>query len=667
MRMKKNIALVLVLIMVLGLIGSAQAEPTKLTAQQADMQINYLFSNFKTFQQDETNRTWQYAVTDLNHDGQLELIAASLNTADHTTDVKLWEMNLKDSTFREGKITVPQNDTFPDIIAENADTYYDKDTDTWSYMFYDNVVLSQDDVYSVKTSVTYKEERLNFTRLAIQHTMNLNGYISTTYTDFDGRTITPEAYNSAGANAYATLEKSSTNFDWFRFADVSNVSRLADSYSVFDGEKQPDKTTPAPTPVPTSGPQPPRPTYLTITKNPTNETHVAGETAWFVADANAYDSLTWTFISPNGGQYSWSSFSNIFPYASVGGSGSTTLSISNVAQDMNNWSVACTFYYNGQTARTNSAYLYVRQSPKPTPTPVPYGGMITGSVTDFAMSTVSLYLNNGTSVSIPREICDCQGDYYIGASADVYYNGSAPTRQSIYRVVVYGKQPLGPIYGSANGTIYACAMHTFMIHFTEGEDVQVSREVANVVYGDMTEGCSCTAYYQNYPSSENIYRVDIYGTEPIPDPEPDPGPPPEPTGGTMGGSIYACAMNTFMIHLDNGTDVQADREVANVVYGDMTEGSPCTVYYSGSSPTRDTIYQVDIYGSTTPVEPEEETHATGFLGLPDTNTPEDDWTDYSDWSDYFDASDFSDFTEDSLTDEEWAALLELFSDDSSDY
>ena len=249
----------------------------------------------------------------------------------------------------------------------------------------------------------------------------------------------------------------------------------------------------------------------------------------------------------------------------------------------------------------------------------------------------------------------------------MYYNGSAPTRQSIYRVVVYGKQPLGPIYGSANGTIYACAMHTFMIHFTEGEDVQVSREVANVVYGDMTEGCSCTAYYQNYPSSENIYRVDIYGTEPIPDPEPDPGPPPEPTGGTMGGSIYACAMNTFMIHLDNGTDVQADREVANVVYGDMTEGSPCTVYYSGSSPTRDTIYQVDIYGSTTPVEPEEETHATGFLGLPDTNTPEDDWTDYSDWSDYFDASDFSDFTEDSLTDEEWAALLELFSDDSSDY
>ena len=594
--MKKTTALVLILAMMLAIAGTAMAESNELTPQQADLQINYLFSNLKTFQQDETNQTWQYAVTDLDHNGQLELIAASLNTLDHSTDVRLWEVNLADTSFQEGKITVPQNDTFPDIIAENADTFHDSDSDDWSYLFYDNVILSSDDVYSVKTSVTYKDGELSFTRLAISHTMTMYGYQNTTYTDFNGNTISPEAYNAAGANTYAHAEKSSTNLDWFLFAEASTASRLADSFAVFNGDKQPDKTTPAPTPVPTGAPQPVRPSYLMVTKNPTNESHYPGETAWFVSDASTYDSLTWTFVSPNGGEYSWANFNNVFPYASLGGVSSTTLSISNVSTDMNCWGAYCTFYYNGQTARTNTAYLYVQSSPSPTPTPPPYGS-INGTVTDFATSSVTIYLDNGTGVTVSRDICDIDGDVYIGASCDVYYNGSSATWQSIYRVTIHGNHPwVGPIYGSLSGSIYACAMNTFMIHLSNGDDVQVGREVANVVYGDMTEGSPCTAYYMNYPSSDNIYQVDIYGSDPAPDPGPDPDPP-QPSGGTMGGSIYACAMNTFMIHLDNGDDVQVGREVANVVYGDMTEDSPCTVYYSGSYPSRDTIYQVDIYGS----------------------------------------------------------------------
>ena len=66
-------------------------------------------------------------------------------------------------------------------------------------------------------------------------------------------------------------------------------------------------------------------------------------------------------------------FRSIFPNASVGGESSTTLTVSNVSNDMSGWGVYCTFYYNGQTARTNTAYLYVTTKTYTSSTPVYYG------------------------------------------------------------------------------------------------------------------------------------------------------------------------------------------------------------------------------------------------------------------------------------------------------
>ena len=75
---------------------------------------------------------------------------------------------------------------------------------------------------------------------------------------------------------------------------------------------------------------------------------------------------------------------------------------------------------------------------------------------------MTIYLDNGTGVTVSRDICDIDGDVYIGASCDVYYNGSSATWQSIYRVTIHGNHPwVGPIYGSLSGSIYACAMNTF--------------------------------------------------------------------------------------------------------------------------------------------------------------------------------------------------------------
>ena len=108
-------------------------------------------------------------------------------------------------------------------------------------------------------------------------------------------------------------------------------------------------------------PQPmPEPTnFLTITKSPTKESRVTGETAWFVSGASGWTSLAWTFVSPSGGEFSLQNFKNTFPTCTVDGADSTTLKVNNLSLDMSGWGVFCTFYNNGQTVRTNTAYMYV--------------------------------------------------------------------------------------------------------------------------------------------------------------------------------------------------------------------------------------------------------------------------------------------------------------------
>ena len=57
-----------------------------------DPQILLLYQNLKSVQQGD-GREWRFAVTDLDHNGLLELVAASQHQADRSTTLKVWELN----------------------------------------------------------------------------------------------------------------------------------------------------------------------------------------------------------------------------------------------------------------------------------------------------------------------------------------------------------------------------------------------------------------------------------------------------------------------------------------------------------------------------------------------------------------------------------------------
>ena len=352
--------------------GPAAAE---LSAEEADVnsQLQLIWSRLDEMAQKDSRLTWYYAVMDLDHDGCLEFAAASQHPQDASTNLKVWEVSEDRSDLTECALNKDPQESFPDILADNADTFYMEADDTWSYMFYDNIVISASDLYTVKTSVSLKDGVISYKAYAVEHSGLEDGYRTVSHTDADGIRISPEQYSAAGTDAFAGAQRSNTSFDWFTSEDASSVSRLADSYAVFTAEKAPPETFPVPLPailqhpdaVIVSGPgavpvqnRDPNQVWMTITRNPADNYQPPFGKAVFTANASVYESLSWTFVSPSGGEYSPENFVS-GSIASVSGQYSPKITVSNLETWMYGWGVYCTFYYQGQIARTNTAYIYL--------------------------------------------------------------------------------------------------------------------------------------------------------------------------------------------------------------------------------------------------------------------------------------------------------------------
>ena len=489
------------------------------SAEDGNAQLNLILDALPTLRQDDSNGVWQYVVTDLDHNGRLELIAAKSHPEDRTTNMKLWEVNEAGTALVENSVKIDEEETFPEIMTENADTYYDSAKDTWNYMFYDHILYVGGSI-TVKVSVMLKDGEISYTPYACEVVENN----VVTHIDANGQVISDADYNAAGANAFAGCMKGSTNFDWFTITEATSLARLADSYMMFTGERQPAtaQTTPVPTatPAPTATPQP-TPTYLMITKNPTNEAgKKVGSTALFVANANAFTGLSWTLVSPNGGEYTPAQFAQMYPGSTVSGENSTTLSIANVSFEMGGWGTYCTFYYNGQTARTNTAYLYVSLTPSPTPTPKPSSHTEGARLIDWSYSSITVGLDGGGTAYFDRYLCDISGQLAYGCPVELYYTGNEVTY-----IRVYGDEPEPDpvIYNSMSGTAYE-AGGGFGIDLSNGSHVYIDSYKCDTL-GTFFDGASCTVYFTGYtPSEANIYSVEIYGyvyTEPSPDYEID--------------------------------------------------------------------------------------------------------------------------------------------------
>ena len=589
---------ILAISLTLGGSGTALAEAPAAAASEAsdiDVQLNLIYSQAEKLKQIDGEKIWYYSVTDLDHDGNLEFNAATQHPQDRSTNLKVWEVSADRTALTECSLDKDAEESFPDILTDTADTYHNVEKGTWSYVLNDNIVISDAEVYAIKTAVTLKDGILSYDAYAVEHTLVENNQRSVSHTDMNGFSISPDLYNASVANAFAGTERSNTAFDWFKAEELNSLGRLTDSYAVFSGVKEPTESfpvpkpaaldepaaTPAPTitPVPAAAPIPAvtpapaqntQPAFLSVTKNPTNENKKIGGTAVFVACSNIYESLSWTFVSPDGGEFTPASFV-AGSAATISGEYSTTISVNKVEDWMNGWGAYCTFYYQGQTARTSTAYIYVsgEPAPAPAPVPVPDGGTFYGSVVDWNYSSVSVRLDGTTIAAIPWDICVLSGDIYVGAPATVTWNGTTTKGLNYTYCSITGSQPAPqPTYGSMSGSASEGG-GGFAITLIDGTQAFVDAWNCNVS-GRFYNGAPCTAYYTGTPSSSSIYQVDIYGAYDTPIDQ----------GGWAGSQYYANEPTFSDYYLPDGSEIiEAADGTVTVITAD---GSWSTAYTDGS-------------------------------------------------------------------------------------
>ena len=134
-------------------------------------------------------------------------------------------------------------------MTDSADTFFDAATGTWSYMFYDHVIISDSDVYTSKSAFNLKDGVISYRAFAVEHTLVENGARSVSYTDAEGNDIIAELYLESGNAAFKGAERSNTSFEWLTLSEAKDFTRLVESYKVFMGERKPTEVFPVPAPA----------------------------------------------------------------------------------------------------------------------------------------------------------------------------------------------------------------------------------------------------------------------------------------------------------------------------------------------------------------------------------------------------------------------------------
>ena len=435
--MKKSLSLMLALMLMLSFCTAAFAAD----APSAETQINTLFSNFASMKQPGPD-VWSYTVTDLDHNGRLELLAASMKGADRRTSLMAWEVSPDGNSV----VQIPTSGSYPDVIKQSTDTYHNLADGTWSYQFDDVAPHSATELAENKCALQLKDGKISFTAFANKLVSVQPGQSPISYFNSAGNPITPEDYNAAAANAFASSAKSCTCFDWFLVTDAASASRFSTSYSIFSGALLPawPDDAAAKMSAPSAAPTVTNPNAaLLVTKSPTTESQKPGATALYIANASSWFTVSWTFVAPNGGEYSASSFAAQFPQATLSGETGSYLTIKNLTPEMNGWGVYATFYgQNGQTSRTGTAYLLVSDLPVGTSPTTSWN--TSGTVTAFDANKVTVSLTDGGSIQVPMDTCSTLcGSLTNGCACTVWYNGKSAATGTVWHVDIYGSPVTG--------------------------------------------------------------------------------------------------------------------------------------------------------------------------------------------------------------------------------
>ena len=349
MKTKKISSFLLCTLMVLSMMSTASAE----SMESVEHQIKIINDNFIIWNCDSYNKQFSYAVTDLDGNGRLELLAASTQGSGKFTTGRMFEVNSSYNGMFEVKLVNGEGDFIPDIVVNQTEVYKDSISGSSYYIFTDDTPFGQWSSYSTQNALLLKNGIATWLTVAEKSVFTNGTYTQNTYSS-KGNLLSEQQYIALTSNCFPGYTKTVQNFGWFKRTDGSMPVLLSNSYNIFRVGGY-NIEVPQIVPVIPTGSN----GNITITKNPTAESLPIGGTNWFIAHATGAEKLTWQFIDPNSRIYSMQDTMALNPGLRLEMQPNDTLAIINVPASLNGWFAQAVFSNSKYSAASQPAAIYV--------------------------------------------------------------------------------------------------------------------------------------------------------------------------------------------------------------------------------------------------------------------------------------------------------------------
>lgn len=228
--MRKLLCVLLAALLLFGCAGKKQ--------ETTVAQLRLLSDSMDQWQQEdfsEYNR-WYYAVTDLDHNGQLEILCAITQGTGVFTDGYAFEVSTDGKTLNPCTVSTDDGLSLPELILSACEGAEDPETGDYWYFFRDITKNGYAEFCDAVVPVRLRDGTLTADAIAWSYTLALDGKVNTTYSTPDG-SVTQAEFENAQANFQSGMKPFTAHFDWFTFGEDVNVARLEASFSAFREEK----------------------------------------------------------------------------------------------------------------------------------------------------------------------------------------------------------------------------------------------------------------------------------------------------------------------------------------------------------------------------------------------------------------------------------------------
>ena len=220
-------------------------ENTQTQVTDYKKQIDVIMNNidmWNLYTEDNTYNPYGYAITDLDQNGRLEIIASSCQGTGLYTYSNYYEVNERLDGLNKIERNNEEGNSEADIMTATAKVFIDEDKNEYHYIFDDLVRNGAAEYYENKQDIVLKNGKLSENTIAYKNTKisNSDSY-EVILEDASRNKITLEDYQLIENKLFSNLELKLVNIEWITSNDIdfSNVSgdelraKLITSYEGF--------------------------------------------------------------------------------------------------------------------------------------------------------------------------------------------------------------------------------------------------------------------------------------------------------------------------------------------------------------------------------------------------------------------------------------------------